>query len=443
MPVGIQTNNTRLENGVRVITERVPNTGSAGISVLVDVGPHDEPAGKNGLAHLCEHALFLGTPLRTNRELAELIDAAGGCFGGFTAPDYTCFYSHVLEDYVSYAIDLLGDILVASKYPEELLEREKDVIRQEILGSKDNTDEVLLQLTKECLWPEDSLSKSITGEVADMDRLDRSDVARFISRQYSPDRIIIAVAGGVEHESVVEQVQDAFWTLRGEAVQRKIGPPTLRGGVEVKSMPTRQCSFTVALPTPPYGASCRYSLHVLNNLIGGGMSSRLYQSLREANGLVYSIQSGLLSYRRGGAMTITGATTTANLMQSIQLVLIQVTSLALWDQPINEEELWKSKMLVRSQSRMAIDVISNRVSRIATQEFHFGQRLSDDEMIEEIDMVSIEDLRQLAAEILLAGLPNLTISVVGPIDEGGVEYEGLMELRESFASMASSTSNSI
>ena len=142
-------------------------------------------------------------------------------------------------------------------------------------------------------------------------------------------------------------------------------------------------------------------------------------------------------------MTITGATTTANLMQSIQLVLIQLTSLALWEQPINEEELWKSKMLVRSQSRMAIDVISNRVSRIATQEFHFGQRLSDDEMIDEIDQVSIEDLKQLAAEILLAGLPNLTISVVGPVDPLGEEYEGLMELRESFAQMASSAGTSV
>lgn len=443
MPIGIQTDCTRLDNGVRVITERVPNTGSAGISVLVDVGPPDEPVGKNGLAHLCEHALFLGTPLRTNRDLAELIDAAGGCFGAFTAPDYTCFFAHVLEDYVSYAIDLLGDILVASTYPEELLEREKGVIRQEILGSQDNPDEVLLQLTKECLWPEDSLSKSVTGDVVDVAQLDRSDVAQFISRQYSPDRIIIAAAGGVEHESVVEQAQDAFWALRGESVAREVGPPALRGGVVVKSMPTKQCSFTVALPTPSYGADCRYSLHVLSNLVGGGMSSRLYQSLREANGLVYSIQSGLLSYRRGGAMTITGATTTANLMQSIQLVLIQLTSLALWEQPINEEELWKSKMLVRSQSRMAIDVISNRVSRIATQEFHFGQRLSDDEMIDEIDQVSIEDLKQLAAEILLAGLPNLTISVVGPVDPLGEEYEGLMELRESFAQMASSAGTSV
>lgn len=440
MLAGLETNRTRLDNGVRVITESVPQTGSAAISVLVDAGPQDEPVGKSGLAHLCEHALFLGTPLRTNRDLAELIDAAGGCFGAFTAPDYTCFYAHVLEDYVSYALDLLGDILVASKYPEELLEREKAVICQEIHGSKDNPDDIVLQMTKECLWPGDKLSSSLTGEAEDVERLDRSDVTRFVSRQYSPDRIIIAAAGGVEHESVVEQAQDAFWALRGQSGPRESVPPSVEGGVKVRSMPTRQCSFAVALPTPPYGDDGRYSLHVLNNLIGGGMSSRLYQSLREANGLVYSIQSGLLSYVRGGAMIITGATMTDNLLQSIQLVLIQLTSLAIWEQPIEEEELWKSKMLVRSQSRMAIDIISNRVSRIATQEFHFGRRLSDDQMIREIDSVSIDDLRLIAANVLLAGMPNLAICVAGPIEPHGDEFEGLVGLRESFASLVSSAS---
>ena len=139
-----KTNSTRLDNGVRVITERVQNSASTGISVLVDAGPQDEVAGETGLAHLCEHAAFLGTPLRSSLELARLIDAAGGCFGAFTAPDYTCFYSHVLEEYASYALDLLGDILVASKYPAEALEREKEVICQEIIGGQDSPDGILL-----------------------------------------------------------------------------------------------------------------------------------------------------------------------------------------------------------------------------------------------------------------------------------------------------------
>jgi len=194
------TQSTRLDNGVRVVTEQIQNTRSASLSILVDAGPQDEPVEKLGLAHLCEHALFLGTPQHSSQELARMMDAAGGYFGAFTAPEYTCFYANVLEDYVSYALDLKGDILVASQYPEDLLAREKDVICPEILGYQDNHDEILLSQTKNGLWPNHSLSRSITGTVSQVEALTRSDVARFVSRQYTPERIIVAVAGSAEHD---------------------------------------------------------------------------------------------------------------------------------------------------------------------------------------------------------------------------------------------------
>ena len=434
-----KTHTTRLDNGIRVITERVSHTRSAGISILVDAGPNDEDANKPGLAHLCEHALFLGTAQRNGLELARMIDAAGGCFGAFTAPDYTCFYAHVLEDYVSYAFDLFGDILVASKYPEELLAREKDVICQEILGYQDNPNDVLLHLTKQSLWPNDPLSRSVTGTVEEVARLQRSNVVQFVSRQYSPDRIIVAAAGALEHDSIVEQTQDAFWTLRGHNASRANETPfntvNSQAGVRIKNMPIGQCSFSIAIPTLRYQDERRYAMHLINNLIGGGMSSRLYQVIREANGLVYSIQSSLLSYRRGGAMVISGETSADNLIQSIYLTLAQLTSLAVWESPIEEEELWKSKMQVRSQSRLATDFISNRVSSIATQEFHFGYRIEEDQIVNEIDSVSIAELQAVASGVLFQGLERLAISVVGPIDEGGADYNELVDIHGSFSSL--------
>jgi predicted Zn-dependent peptidase len=428
-----KTNWTRLDNGVRVVTEKVDNCVSAGISVIVDAGPQDEVEGKFGLAHLCEHAAFLGTPLRSSRDLALLIDAAGGCFGAFTAPDYTCFYSHVLKEYVSYAFDLLGDILVASKYPEECLEREKDVICQEIIGYQDSADSILLDLTKQNLWPNDTLSNSVIGGIEDVRGLNRSDVIQFVSRQYTPDRLIIAAAGGIEHEEVVEQVQDAFWTLRGQSSPRTITPPDIKGGVSIHTMPTAQCSFSVAIPTPQFDDENRYTLHVMNNLIGGGMSSRLYQTLREAHGLVYSVQSSVLSYRRGGALIISGATSEDQLVQGVTLVLMQLMSLAMWESPIDEEELWKSKMQVRSQSRLATDMISNRVSRIATQEFHLNTRIDDETILEDIDSVTIEDLQKLASEVLLNGMKQLSIAVVGPVQTDGATHNDLIDIHASFS----------
>jgi predicted Zn-dependent peptidase len=431
-----KTNWTRLDNGVRVVTEQVDNCVSAGISVIVDAGPQDEVPGKIGLAHLCEHAAFLGTPLRSSRDLALLIDAAGGCFGAFTAPDYTCFYSHVLKEYVSYAFDLMGDILVASKYPEECLEREKDVICQEIIGYQDSSDSILLDLTKQNLWPDDTLSNSVIGSIEDVRGLNRSDVIQFVSRQYTPDRLIVAAAGGIEHEEVVEQVQDAFWTLRGQSTPRSNTPPEIKGGVSIHTMPTAQCSFSVAIPTPPFADENRYTLHVMNNLIGGGMSSRLYQTLRETHGLVYSVQSSVLSYRRGGALIISGATSADQLIQGVTLVLMQLMSLAMWESPIDEEELWKSKMQVRSQSRLATDMISNRVSRIATQEFHLNTRIDDEKILEDIDSVTIEDLQKLAFEVLLNGMKHLSIAVVGPVQPDGATYDDLIDIHSSFAGSA-------
>ena len=435
-----KTHSTRLDNGIRVITERVSNTRSAGISILVDAGPQDEDVNKSGLAHLCEHALFLGTGQRSSLELAQTIDAAGGCFGAFTAPDYTCFYAHVLEDYVSYAFDLFGDILVASKYPEDLLAREKDVICQEILGYQDNPTDTLLNLTKQILWPNDPLSRSVTGTAEDVSGLDRADVVQFVSRQYSPDRIIVAAAGALEHESVVEQTQDAFWTLRGQNTPRlddsNFDPKDSQSCVRIKNMPIGQCSFSIAIPTLPYNDERRYAMHLISNLIGGGMSSRLYQTIREANGLVYSIQSSLLSYRRGGAMVISGETSVDKLIQSIHLTLSQLTSLAIWENPIQEEELWKSKMQVRSQSRLANDFLSNRVSGIATQEFHFGYRLEEDQIVNEIDEVSIDELQEVACGVLFPGLGRLAISVVGPINEGGEVYNELLDIHTCYSSLA-------
>ena len=410
-----QTNWTRLDNGVRVVTEHVENSTSTALSVLVDAGPQDEEEGKIGLAHLCEHAAFLGTPLRSSRELALLIDAAGGCFGAFTAPDYTCFYSHVLEEYTSYALDLLGDILVASTYPEDALEKEKEVICQEIIGYQDSPENSLLELTKQNLWPNDTLSNSLIGEASDVRGLNRSDVMQFVSRQYTPDRIIVAAAGCVEHDSIVEQVQDGFWMLRGQSNVRELDPPQLKGGFTVESMATSQCSFAIAFPAPAFSDDRRYVLHVLSNLIGGGMSSRLYQTLREGNGLVYSIQSNLLSYRRGGAFMVTGATSTDQVVQGVTLVLMQLMSLAMGESPVEEEELWKSKMQVRSQSQLSADMISNRASRIITQEFHLNERVDDETILEAIDSVTIEDVQAIAVEVLLKGMQHLSLAVAGPL----------------------------
>lgn len=426
-----------LDNGVRVISEHLPHTSSAGISILVEAGPQNEPEDKSGLAHLCEHSLFLGTPQRSSKVLAQDIDAAGGCFGAFTAPDYTCFYAHVMEDYVSYGFDLLGDILVSSEYPESGVEREKEVICQEIRGYKDQPDHVALQLTKELLWPNHPLSRSVTGRESDVKKLGREDVVDFISQNYTPDRIIVGAAGAVDHESIVEQVQDAFWTLKKSDEKRPgrtaLAPPSdARGGCLAHYLPTTQVSFSIGLPTMAYNDPRRYAMFVLSNLFGGGMSSRLYQQLRERNALVYSVQSNLLSYQDDGAMIVSGTTSLEGLLPSIEITLNQLVGLLVDGLPVSEEELWKSKMQVRSQSRLASDMISNRVSSVVTQEFHFGHRISSDQIIAQIDAVTIEDIQNVAKTILSEGLHQLGVVVAGPIRSDDAAFNDLESLVDKY-----------
>lgn len=434
----IKTQFTRMGNGVRVITERVSNARSAGLSILIDAGPQDDPSDKCGLAHVCEHALFMGTPQRNGRELARTMDVAGGCFGAFTAPDYTCVYAHVLEDYVTYAMDLLGDMLVESAVEEDLLRREKDVIGQEVLRYQDDPEDIVLQAVKGSLWPNDPLSRSVTGTIKDIEAIDRADVLEFMKRNYTPDRIIVAAAGAVDHDSMVEQVDDAFWNLgdRCQAAKQLLGnavPAT--GRVSYQPVSTSQCHFGIVIPTFVYNDDRRYAMHVLANLLGGGMSSRLYESLREESGLAYSIHSSLLSYRRGGALLIQGATSPEQLAHSLHLALSQLLMLSVGERPVDADELWKSKMQVRSQSRLGTDMISNRVSSIATQEFHFGTRIADDAILQAIDRVEISDIHQVAEEVLLAGMRSLSIAVAGAERHQESVCAELNELHSCYASL--------
>lgn len=434
----VETCITTLDNGIRVITEPVPKTNSVGISILVNAGPQNESADESGLAHLCEHALFLGTNLRDRNQLSSFIDTSGGNIGGFTAPDYTCFYGHVMGDYTSYAVDLLGDIFIGSSYPQELLEREKQVICQEILQYADNPSDVVWQATKQTLWPDDLLSRSVTGCVEDVMALTRSSVVDFISKNYTPDRIIVAAAGAVEHDSIVEQAEDAFWTLRGASPSLEATPVNSRGGVCIKRLETTQCTFSIAIPLPGINDESRYALHLISSLLGGGLSSRLYRNLREQNGLVYSVEANILAYHRAGALVIEGVTSPEKLIESVQLIMYELTSLAVWQKPIDEEELWKSRMQIKGQSQLAVDVIPNRVARLSTQCFHFGRRISDDAMLSIIDGLTVKHLQDVTLNKILDAMAHLTIAVAGPIDAEGSVYDELKDLHECYSSIASS-----
>jgi len=289
-----------LTNGIRIATETVPGARSVSIGVLIDAGPQDDPAGKWGLAHFTEHAFFQGTSNRDAVAISRLMDVAGGQMGAFTGRDYTCYYANVLSDYCPYALDLLGDILLNSTFPEDNLQREKLAILHEIDNACDNPYDRIHSRLKDLMWPHSALGRSILGTRDSVQRFTREDVIYFAHNHYLPDRMILAASGDLNHDHFVAQTQDAFWRMLGTSLPRHPVTTRPQGGVVMDHASVSQAYFAIGIPTGNYADENRYLLHLLNCLLGGGMSSRLFYSLREERGLVYHIQSEVHAYRDAG-----------------------------------------------------------------------------------------------------------------------------------------------
>ncbi|MBI5064269.1 MAG: insulinase family protein, partial [Desulfatitalea sp.] len=378
---------TTLENGVRVVTEAMPGLRSIAIACLIDTGPYDETPSQYGLSHLIEHGMFLGTHGRNAMQIARMMDGAGGSIGAFTAKDYMCYYATVLDDYAPYAIDLLGDLLLNSIFPEEGLDHEKNAILREIAGRNDDPEQRANDLLKSFAWHDHPLGRPITGSVETVQRFTREDVVYFAHTNYLPDRLIIAAAGNVDHDDFVAQLRDAFWRMLGQSQPRTMTLPAFTGGVAIDYRPVSQAYFALGFRALPYAHPNRYVLHVLNNVMGGGISSRLYRRLRENRGLVYSISSEYLAYREDGMLVVEGSTAPEYLSSVLGLTLVELWQLVTGAEPIDDEELVKAKMQIRGQHLISGEGSHTRMSRLATQELYFGRSISTAEVLEQIQAV--------------------------------------------------------
>ena len=415
---------TQLENGIRVITEAMPHTRSLAMGVIVEASPHQEPAQRSGLAHMVEHLIFQGTSSRNAAQIADLMDVGGGHVGGFTARDYTCYFATVLDDYYPYALDLMGDILLNSLFPEDSLEREKEAILQEIAASYDSPAHRAHQLLKRNAWPNHALGRSIAGEPDSVKQISREEIIYFTHQHYTPDRLILAAAGHVNHDDFTAQARDALWRMLGGSDPISYEPPQWQTAVTCNDMSVSQAYFSIGIPAYPYTHDDRYSLHILNNLVGGGISSRLYRRLREQRGLVYNIGSEYHAYRDGGMLVIEGATTPEYLLPVLGLTMTELGLLFSFSDPVNPEEMWKSKMQIRGQYLIGSEDSSTRMSRLATQEFYFGRHIPAEEALRQVEAVDVTALAQTGAA-LLNSLSQATAAVVGPksphYDQGAIE----------------------
>ncbi len=423
---------TTLENSIRVVTETMSEVRSVSIGVLINASPRDETPAQSGLAHLTEHLMFQGTSSRDAMQIARLMDVGGGHMGGFTTRDYTCYLATVLDDYYPYTLDLLGDILLNSTFPADSLEREKETILREIETGYDAPDERVHTLLKAFAWPDQPLGKPITGQPDTVKALTREDVIYFVHKHYLPNRIIIAAAGNVEHEDFVAQVRDAFWRILGQSQPAAGTRPTYQAGITIEHMPVSQTYFSLGIRAFPYTHPDRYGLHVLNNILGGGISSRLFRRIREERGLVYNIGSEYHAYCNDGMWVIEGSTAPEYLIPVLGLTLVELWQLVTEEEAVADEELWKAKMQIRGQHLLAEEDTNTRMSRLATQELYFGRHIPSAEILSQIQAVDGQMLQRMANETLLDALRQVTIAVVGPEAPQHYNHSSLEELLAGF-----------
>ena len=405
---------TTLSGGLTVVTENVPGARAAGLVALIDAGPSDDPEDKQGLAHFCEHAMFLGAGERTEIDVARLIDTAGGQCNAFTTRDYTAVTANVAGDNVTIALDLMGDLISDPRGGDRRLESEREVIAAELETHFADPAEHLDQSIKRLHWS-GPLGRPILGTAETLAAIRPADVRRFFESHYTADRVTVAAAGDVDHDAVVDMVRDGFWTLRPGTGRERAGDAAPRRGVVVRPQPIGRPLVQISLPCPRYDSPDRYAHHVLSALIGGGLSSRMYRTLRGQTPLAYDAGSALHTYGTAGVLNLSARPAVGDVMATVMKTVEILVDLA-GGATIDDEEVWLGRSQVRGQAFLASDMISTRASRLATQQFYFGRPLKTDAILAGIEAVTTDDVRRAAADIIAGGLSRMVIGVAGEFD---------------------------
>jgi len=402
---------TVLDNGIRVLSERMPHFDSVCIGVWILAGSRDEREHENGISHFLEHLLFKGTEKRTAQDIARAIDSVGGSMNGYTAREYTCFYAKVLNRHLDLAVDLLSDILLHSRMDAEEIEKERSVIFQEVKMVEDTPDDYVHDLFNRAFWGDHPMGQPVLGKTESIQSLSREQIVRYLEDHYRSDRMIISVAGNIEHDQVFDIVGQAFSQSRsGSKVMKRVTPRGM-STASVLERRTEQVHFCLGTEGLAYMSSRRFASFILNTVLGGGMSSRLFQEIREKRGLVYSVFSYLPSYMDTGLLVVYAAAERETVSEVIQLILREFETLR--RNPISEEELRTSKEQLKGNLLLSLESSDTRMTRLAKNEIYFNRFLPVDEVIDRIDSVTAEQIEELSNELLRP--EHLCLSLLGPM----------------------------
>ncbi|MGH7385129.1 MAG: M16 family metallopeptidase [Candidatus Rokuibacteriota bacterium] len=401
-----------LPNGIRLVTETMPHVRSVAVGIWVETGSRTEPEPLGGISHLIEHLVFKGTASRSAEEIARAIDSVGGQMDAFTAKEHTCFYVSVLDEHLPLAVGLLTDILRQPLFAAADIEKEKAVVHQEIKMVEDTPDDLIHDLFAERIWAGHPLGRPILGRWDVVEGFDRDTVLGYFEREYTPGRIVVAVAGHIEHERVADLFAAGFEGWGRPAVPHAFTPPALHPGVHTVQKPLEQVHLLMGLPGVSDTALERYPLYLLNDIIGGSMSSRLFQEVRERQALVYSLHSGQQAYRDTGLFYVYAGTDPANFGKVLHALMKEIRSLK--KDGVTADELRRAKDHLKGSLMLSLESTSSRMNRLASHEMRFGSFMSMDEMLAAVDRVQMEDVDALIHRVL--DEEQLSLLTLGAVD---------------------------
>jgi len=413
---------TTLPNGIRVVTEVIPTLDSVSLGIWIMTGSRDEGTGERGLSHFIEHLLFKGTERRSAFDISREMESVGGSINAFTGKEYTCFHAKVLTRDTTLAIDILTDIVANSIFDPHEIERERMVVLQEIRMVEDTPDDYIHDLFHQAWWGNHPLGYPITGVQEDIHSLQREGIIAFLQRHYTPDRLIVAAAGNLDHGQVVDRVEAQLGRLqsRSSGLQRE-GTHGGRTRMQVAYRELEQIHFCLGTEGIPYAHPLRYAGYALNTLLGGNMSSRLFQEVREKRGLTYSIYSFLNTYMDTGLFGVYAGTTKEEIEEVITLILQELR--AIREGRIRGEDLAAAKEYLRGSTILSLEGSEGRMGRLAKDEICFGRHIPVEEVLRALDAVSEDAVAEIAQEMLNAR--PLCVTLLGSIEEGELPWERL------------------
>ena len=407
-----------LPNGLKIITEQMPHIRSASIGVWLETGSRDEDAEWNGISHFIEHMVFKGTEHRTAEEIARAVDSIGGNMDAFTAKECICFNVKVLDEHVPTALDILSDLVLNPVFDANDITRERGVILEEIKMDEDNPDYLVHEIFTQNFWKDHPLGKPILGTKETVKRFERQPVLEAYARRFVPGNIIVSAAGNLGHDRFVELVTQHFQHMKpAKNGFHSLAPKIVSRIILRNKKALEQVQLCLGVPAHPIAHEKRHAGYVLNTLLGGGMSSRLFQNIRERQGLVYSIYSDLNPYRDTGCLAIYAGTSLASASKVVQSVVSEFRKLK--TELVPEEELRRAKAQLKGSLMLSLESSTSRMSNLARQEMYFDRYYDLDELIERIEAVTAEELASLANEFFktdsvavtaLGNLPGLKIT---------------------------------